>query len=165
MSTYLITGGAGFIGSHLTEALLNRGERVIILDDFSTGRWSNLREITDDARLEVVVGSVLDELVVDELMNRCDVVVHLAAAVGVRLIVEQPLRSFTTNIRGSEIVIGAAHRYQRRILVASTSEIYGKSGGPLEENADRHPRQPDRRPLGLRDGQGRRRDPRPDLPP
>lgn len=137
MTTYLITGGAGFIGSHMAQALLARGDRVIILDDFSTGSWANLRPIADDPTLEVVVGSVLDELVVDELMNRCDVVLHLAAAVGVRLIVDQPLRSFTTNIRGSEIVIGAAHRYRRRILVASTSEIYGKTGGPLAEDSDR----------------------------
>jgi UDP-glucose 4-epimerase len=138
LATYLITGGAGFIGSHLTEALLARGDRVIALDDLSTGRWGNLRNVLDHPDLEVVCGSVLDELIVDEVVNRCDVVVHLAAAVGVKLIVEQPLRSFTTNIRGSENVIGAAHRYRRKILVASTSEIYGKNGaGKLDETADR----------------------------
>ena len=87
----------------------------------------------------MVHGSVLDELLVDELVNQSDVIVHLAAAVGVKLIIEQPLRSFTTNIRGSEIVIEAAHRYRRKILVASTSEIYGKNGvEPLAEDADRH---------------------------
>jgi UDP-glucose 4-epimerase len=87
----------------------------------------------------MVHGSVLDELLVDELVNQCDVIVHLAAAVGVKLIIDQPLRSFTTNIRGSEIVIEAAHRYRRKILVASTSEIYGKNGvEPLAEDADRH---------------------------
>jgi UDP-glucose 4-epimerase len=89
--------------------------------------------------LDVVHGSVLDELLVDELVNQCDVIVHLAAAVGVKLIIDQPLRSFTTNIRGSAIVIEAAHRYRRKILVASTSEIYGKNGvEPLAEDADRH---------------------------
>jgi UDP-glucose 4-epimerase len=135
---YLITGGAGFIGSHLTEALLDRGERVVVLDDLSTGRATNLRNVAGHPNLELVRGSVLDELQVDELVHRCETVVHLAAAVGVKLIVEEPLRSFTTNIRGSEIVIGAAHRYRRKILVASTSEIYGKNGAePLGEQADR----------------------------
>jgi UDP-glucose 4-epimerase len=136
--SYLITGGAGFIGSHMTELLLGRGEKVVVLDDLSTGRAANLRSVWGHPGLQVVVGSVLDDLKVDELVHRCDVVVHLAAAVGVKLIVEEPLRSFTTNIRGSEVVIGAAHRYRRKILVTSTSEIYGKNGAePLAESADR----------------------------
>jgi len=134
----LITGGAGFIGSHLTEVLLARGEHVVVLDDLSTGDAANLRSVIAHPRCELVVGSVLDDLKVDELAHRCDVIVHLAAAVGVKLIVDQPLSSFTTNIRGSEIVVGAAHRYRRKILVASTSEIYGKNGHePLAESADR----------------------------
>ncbi|WP_169985778.1 NAD-dependent epimerase/dehydratase family protein [Microbispora sp. H10836] len=137
-NTYLITGGSGFVGSHLTDALLARGDSVVALDDMSTGRPANLAHHAGHPRLRVVQGSVLDELMVDELVHECDVVVHLAAAVGVKLIVERPLRSLTTNIRGSEIVIGAAHRYRRKILVTSTSEIYGKnSGGPLAETADR----------------------------
>ncbi|MEU8206569.1 NAD-dependent epimerase/dehydratase family protein [Streptosporangium sp. NPDC049046] len=132
---YLITGGSGFIGSHLADALLARGDSVIALDNLSTGRLENLRP---HPGLRFVHGSVLDELMVDELVHRCDVVVHLAAAVGVKLIVEQPLRSLTTNIRGSEIVIEAAHRYRKKILVTSTSEIYGKnSSGALREDADR----------------------------
>lgn len=136
--TYLITGGAGFIGSHLAEALVARGDHVVVVDNLTTGRSQNLDPIGDHANVRFVQGSVLDELMVDELVHECDVVVHLAAAVGVRLIVEQPLRCFTTNIRGSEIVIEAAHRYRRKILVASTSEIYGKNGGgPLAETADR----------------------------
>jgi UDP-glucose 4-epimerase len=136
--TYLITGGMGFIGSHLAERLLAEGHRVIVLDDLSTGSLDNLRDLHGEPRLHVEVGSVLDELKVDQLVHNCDVVVHLAAAVGVRLIVEQPLRSFTTNIRGSEVVIGAAHRYRRKILIVSTSEIYGKNGtDPLDEGADR----------------------------
>ncbi|WP_432862898.1 NAD-dependent epimerase/dehydratase family protein [Microbispora rosea] len=137
-NTYLITGGSGFVGSHLTDALLARGDSVVVLDDLSTGRTANLAHHAGHPRMRVVRGSVLDELVVDELVHECDVVVHLAAAVGVKLIVERPLRSLTTNIRGSEIVIEAAHRYRRKILVTSTSEIYGKnSTGALPEGADR----------------------------
>src|ERR687885_3070742 len=135
---FLITGGAGFIGSHLVEALLARGDLVTVLDNLFTGRLRNLDPVGQHPNLRFEQGSVLDELVVDELVNECDVVVHLAAAVGVRLIVEQPLRSFTTNIRGSEVVIEAAHRYRRRILIASTSEIYGKNDEvPLVEDANR----------------------------
>ena len=122
---YLITGGAGFIGSHLAEALVARGDHVIILDNLSTGRSENLAEIAGD--VELIHGSVLDALLVDEFVSRSDVVVHLAAAVGVRLIVEQPLRSLITNIRGSENLLEAAHRYRRKILIASTSEVYGKN--------------------------------------
>jgi UDP-glucose 4-epimerase len=136
--TYLVTGGSGFIGSHLVEALLARGDSVIALDNLSTGRLSNLDGVRSHPRLRFVHGSVLDELMVDELANQCDVVVHLAGAVGVKLIVEHPLRSLTTNIRGSEIVIEAAHRYRRKVLLASTSEIYGKnSSGPLHEESER----------------------------
>ena len=135
---YLVTGGSGFIGSHLTETLLRRGDHVVVLDNLSTGRLANLDHVGADPGFKFVHGSVLDELMVDELVHECDIVVHLAAAVGVKLIVDQPLRSLTTNIRGSEIVIEAAHRYRRKILFASTSEIYGKnSGGPLAEDADR----------------------------
>jgi UDP-glucose 4-epimerase len=136
--TYLLTGGAGFIGSHLTERLLARGDRVVALDNLSTGSASNATVHDDNPNYRFVQGSVLDELVVDELAHQCDVIVHLAAAVGVKLIVEQPLRSLTTNIRGSEIVLEAAHRYRRQILVISTSEIYGKNTNvPLVESADR----------------------------
>ena len=136
--SYLVTGGSGFIGSHLVEALLGRGDRVVVLDNLSTGRLRNLERVEKHKNLRIEHGSVLDELKVDELVHTCDVVVHLAAAVGVRLIVDQPLRSFTTNIRGSEIVIESAHRYRRQILLASTSEIYGKNGAqPLSEDADR----------------------------
>jgi UDP-glucose 4-epimerase len=134
----LVTGGAGFIGSHLVEALLARGEMVVAFDNLSTGRLRNLDHLGSHANLRFVQGSVLDELAVDELMHKCDVVVHLAAAVGVKLIVEEPLRSFTTNIRGSEIVIESAFRHRRPILLASTSEIYGKNTEvPLKEDDDR----------------------------
>jgi len=135
---YVVTGGAGFIGSHLVEGLLARGDEVVVLDDLSTGQMANLRSVQDHPRLRVVVGSVLDELIVDDLIHRCDGVVHLAAAVGVKLIIDKPLWSFTTNTRGSEIVISTAHRYRKRILVASTSEVYGKNSAVgLTEDADR----------------------------
>ena len=136
--SYLVTGGAGFIGSHLVEALLARGEMVVAFDNLSTGRLRNLDHLGGHPNLRFVHGSVLDELAVDELMHKCDVVVHLAAAVGVKLIVEEPLRSFTTNIRGSEIVIESAFRHRRPILLTSTSEIYGKNTAvPLKEEDDR----------------------------
>ncbi|MFC9245985.1 NAD-dependent epimerase/dehydratase family protein [Streptomyces sp. NPDC057136] len=135
--TYLVTGGAGFIGSHLTDALLARGDSVVVLDDLSTGSEDNLAG-HDTPRLRFVRGSVLDPALVDELTGRCDAVVHLAAAVGVKLIVERPLSSFLTNVRGAEHVIEAARRHDRPVLLASTSEIYGKnSGGPLNESSDR----------------------------
>src|SRR3954469_20071022 len=138
MTTYLLTGGAGFIGSHLADLLLERGDRVLVLDNLSTGSRTNLLAHQDNPALTFVHGSILDQQVVDELVHQCDVVVHLAAAVGVRLIVERPLRSLTTNIEGSQIVLAAAHRYRRKMLLASTSEVYGKNGqGPLTENADR----------------------------
>jgi UDP-glucose 4-epimerase len=133
---YLVTGGAGFIGSHLVETLLDEGHQVTVLDNFATGTPENLKPIRGNVRL--VHGSVLDALLVDELMQEADVVVHLAAAVGVRLIVDRPLHSFLTNIRGSEIVLEAAHRYRTKVLVASTSEIYGKNNdAPFKEDHDR----------------------------
>ena len=136
--SYLVTGGAGFIGSNLVEALLARGHRVVALDNLSTGRLRNLHAVIDHPNLRFEQHSVLDQGKVDDLVHECEVVVHLAAAVGVKLIVEQPLRSFTTNIRGSEIVLEAAHRYRRQILLTSTSEIYGKNTAvPLKEDADR----------------------------
>ncbi|WP_067021481.1 NAD-dependent epimerase/dehydratase family protein [Streptomyces dysideae] len=137
-SKYLVTGGAGFIGSHLVDALLAEGKEVVALDNLATGRMSNLARAQENSRFRFVHGSVLDELLVDELARECGAVVHLAAAVGVKLIVEQPLKSFITNIRGTETVLESAQRYSLRVLVASTSEIYGKnSSGPLSETSDR----------------------------
>ena len=134
---FLVTGGAGFIGSHLVESLLDRGDLVVAVDNLSTGRLGNLDKVGSHPDFRFIQGSILDELMVDEMVQECDVVVHLAAAVGVRLIIDHPLRSFTTNIRGSEIVLEAAHRWRRKILIASTSEIYGKNGAlPLTEDAD-----------------------------
>ena len=135
---HLVTGGAGFIGSHLVDALLRAGCRVVALDDLSTGRLANLDQARDNPQFRFVQGSVLDELAVDDVVRQCETVVHLAAAVGVKRVVEQPLQSLTTNIRGSEIVMAAAHRYRRKVLLASSSEIYGRnSSGPLDEGADR----------------------------
>ena len=138
MPRYLITGGAGFIGSHLTDALLDQGHEVVVLDNLSTGRFANLDAVRDHPGFDFVQGSVLDELAVDKAVRRCDVVVHLAAAVGVKLIVSEPLDSLRTNIQGAITLLAAAHRYRRKVLVTSTSEIYGKNGnGPLSEDADR----------------------------
>jgi len=134
----LITGGAGFIGSHLTDRLVNSGHEVTILDNLSTGRHENIAHLDGDSRVHVVIGSILDKFLVDKLIERCDVVFHLAAAVGVELIVRKPLESMITNIKGSEIVLEAAHRYRKKVLIASTSEIYGKSKeGPFKEDSDR----------------------------
>ncbi|MFI7005945.1 NAD-dependent epimerase/dehydratase family protein [Streptomyces sp. NPDC050145] len=135
--TYLVTGGAGFIGSHLTDALLDRGHTVVVLDDLSTGDRANLDRAWPQRGLRFVRGSVLDDRLVEELTGRCDVVVHLAATVGARL-AARPLDSFTANVRGTETVVAAALRHRRRLLLASTSEIYGKNGaGPLAETDDR----------------------------
>jgi UDP-glucose 4-epimerase len=135
--SYLITGGAGFIGSHLAEALLARGDMVVAFDNLATGRLGNLDAVGGHPDFRFVQASVLDDVAVDEAVHKCDVVVHLAAAVGVKLIVEHPLRSFSTNIRGSEIVIESAFRHRRPVLVASTSEIYGKNTDvPLREDSD-----------------------------
>lgn len=134
---YLITGGGGFIGSHLTDALLAEGHRVTVVDTLSTGRLPNLAGAFANPNFTFVQASIFDELRMDQLVHDCDIVVHLAAAVGVKLIVEQPLRSLTTNIRGSEIVIEAALHYNRKFLLASTSEIYGKNPSlPLSETSD-----------------------------
>ena len=134
----LITGGSGFIGSHLADRLLERGDQVIILDDLSTGRLANIAHLDGDPNAEFVLGSVLNADLVDHVVSRVDVVYHLAAAVGVNLIVEKPLESLMTNIRGTEIVIEKTHKYGKRILVTSTSEVYGKNTSDrLSENDDR----------------------------
>ncbi|MFA5089567.1 MAG: GDP-mannose 4,6-dehydratase [Candidatus Omnitrophota bacterium] len=134
----LITGGAGFIGSHLAEELLNKGYKVIVLDNLSTGRLENVSHLERNPGFELVVGTVLDDGLVDKLTEKCDVIFHLAAAVGVELIVKEPLESLTTNIKGSEIVLEMACRYHKKVLITSTSEIYGKNvNGPLKEDDDR----------------------------
>lgn len=131
----LITGGAGFIGSHLTELLISEGNQVIALDNQSTGSVGNFKS---NSLLEIVEGSILDSKLVDSLMSRVSVCYHLAAALGVKKIVEYPLESFETNIMGSEIVLNSATKYGVRTLLASSSEIYGKNTNqPLSEDSDR----------------------------
>jgi len=123
----LVTGGAGFIGSHLAEALVQRGDSVVALDDLSTGRRENVAALESSGRFRFVEGSCLDPRNVDRLTGECDLIVHLAAAVGVRLIVERPVHTIETNVRATEIVLEAAARRGKPAVIASTSEVYGKS--------------------------------------
>ncbi|MEE8602931.1 NAD-dependent epimerase/dehydratase family protein [Euzebya tangerina] len=132
----LITGGAGFIGSHLAEHLLAQGDQVIVLDNLSTGRHSNIEALVGNPNFEFVLGSILNADLVDDCVSRADVVFHLAAAVGVELIVRKPVESLRTNIIGSETVIEKAHKYSRPVLVTSTSEIYGKNTSDLLSEED-----------------------------
>jgi UDP-glucose 4-epimerase len=124
----LITGGAGFIGSHLAEALLARGQQVIVLDDLSTGSAENLRHIRDNSSLHCYFETVMDRRLLAELVDESDTVFHLAAAVGVRRIIESPVRTIETNVRGTELVLEAAARKKKLVFIASTSEVYGKNG-------------------------------------
>jgi UDP-glucose 4-epimerase len=132
----LITGGAGFIGSHLADALIERGDHVVALDNFSTGSSSNIKHITKN--LEIIDGDIRNTELINETTKDVDLVLHMAAALGVNTILESPLESISTNITGSEVVLNAAARYKKRILIASTSEIYGKNPNqPLKETDDR----------------------------
>jgi len=133
----LITGGAGFIGSHLSDALLERGDEVFVLDNLSTGSIDNILHLKDRPKFHYTVDTVENEPLLAELIDRCDVVVHLAAAVGVKLIVEQPVHTIETNVHGTEVVLKLASRKKRLVLIASTSEVYGKSTNvPFSEDAD-----------------------------
>lgn len=134
----LITGGAGFIGSHLGELLLRGGSQVIALDDMSTGRRENVAQLSAYAKFSFVEGSVLDAPLVSELVAQVDVVFHLAAAVGVKLIMEKPVLSIETNVLGTHSILQAATKFHRKVLLASTSEVYGKGTAvPFNENDDR----------------------------
>ncbi len=135
---YLVTGGSGFIGSHLTTALLKRGDSVVVLDDLSTGSAKNLEGVASSSNLEIVSGSILDSALVDSLVAKVDHVLHLAAAVGVFNIVNDPLKSLQTNIGGTENVLGACAKYNKPFFLTSSSEIYGKNTNvPLNEESDR----------------------------
>lgn len=133
----LITGGAGFIGSHLSEAFLERGDEVYVLDDLSTGSIDNISHLKDRPKFHYTIDTVTNEPLLAELIDRCDVVVHLAAAVGVKLIVERPVHTIETNVHGTEVVLKHANKKKKLVLIASTSEVYGKSTEvPFSEGQD-----------------------------
>ena len=133
----LITGGAGFVGSHLAETLLARGDTVFVLDNLSTGSIENIEHLKADPRFHYVVDTVMNEPVMAELVDRVNVVYHLAAAVGVKLIVESPVNTIETNVHGTEMVLKTANKKKKKVLIASTSEVYGKSEDvPFREDAD-----------------------------
>ncbi len=123
----LITGGAGFIGSHLADAYLQRGDDVLVIDDLSTGTIENIRHLKDHPRFHYTIDSVHNQPITAELVDQSDVIFHLAAAVGVKLIVESPVRTIETNVRGTEVVLALANKKQKKVLIASTSEVYGLS--------------------------------------
>lgn len=134
----LVTGGAGFIGSHLSEELLREGNSVTVLDNLSTGRYENIAHIENNRCFKFIKGDILNEKLVHKLVKDIEMVYHLAASVGVELVVRQPLESLNTNIKGSQILLDKASLYRKRIMVVSSSEIYGKNtNGPLKEEDDR----------------------------
>jgi len=133
----LITGGAGFIGSHLADAYLERGDEVLVIDDLSTGTIENIRHLKNNPRFHYTIDSVHNQPVTAELIDQSDIVVHLAAAVGVKLIVESPVRTIETNVRGTEVVLALANKKKKRVMIASTSEVYGLSADvPFREDGN-----------------------------
>ncbi len=137
MTRALITGGAGFIGSHLSEALLNRGQQVTVIDDLSTGRFENIEPLTRNPDFRFAIETITNTTVMDRLVSECDIIYHLAAAVGVFEIVSKPIHTIETNVRGTDIVLQTARRYRKKVMIASTSEIYGKSNkAPFNEEDD-----------------------------
>jgi len=123
----LVTGGAGFIGSHLSDAYIQRGDEVFVIDDLSTGSIENIRHLKEHPRYHYTIESVHSQPVTAELVDQCDVIFHLAAAVGVKLIVESPVRTIETNVRGTEVILSLANKKKKKVLIASTSEVYGLS--------------------------------------
>ena len=133
----LITGGAGFIGSHLTDAYLQRGDEVFVIDDLSTGSIENIQHLKGHPRFHYTIDTVHNHPVTAELVDQCDVIFHLAAAVGVKLIVESPVRTIETNVRGTEVVLSLANKKKKKVLIASTSEVYGLSADvPFREDGN-----------------------------
>ncbi|MBI4314655.1 MAG: GDP-mannose 4,6-dehydratase [Chloroflexi bacterium] len=133
----LITGGAGFIGSHLSEALLAAGHSVMVVDDLSTGLFENIQPLTANPQFIFAIETITNESVMDRLVSECDIIFHLAAAVGVELIVQSPVHTIETNIMGTETVLRTARRYRKKVMIASTSELYGKSEKtPYKEDDD-----------------------------
>lgn len=138
MTHALITGGAGFIGSHLTEHLLAQGHRVTIIDNLSTGRFKNIAHLADNPNFRYAIEDIRHAAVMDRLVSECDIIYHLAAAVGVFAIVHSPIDTLEINIGGTEIVLQTARRYRKKVMLASTSEVYGKGVRvPFNENDDR----------------------------
>jgi len=134
----LITGGCGFIGSHLAEALLDRGDRVTVVDNLSTGRFANIEHLVGRPGFEFAIETITNETVMDRLVSECDIIYHLAAAVGVELIVRDPVHVIETNVVGSATILRIGARYRKKVIVASTSEVYGKSVQvPFSEDDDR----------------------------
>jgi len=134
---YLITGGAGFIGSHLAESLLDRGDHVVLLDNLSTGSVENIRHLKSSDRMQYHLDSLENRQLLAELVDDADIVVHLAAAVGVKLIVESPVKTIETNVNGTQLILEAACKKKKLVLTASTSEVYGKNTNvPFREDAD-----------------------------
>lgn len=137
MAKVLITGGAGFIGSHLSEELLKRGEEVFVIDDLSTGSIENIEHLKSNPKFHYTIDTIKNEPLLAELVDRCDVVYHLAAAVGVKLIIESPVNTIETNIYGTELVLKCANKKKKKVMVASTSEVYGKNNNvPFKEDYD-----------------------------
>ena len=133
----LITGGSGFIGSHLAEELLSQGEEVYVIDNLSTGRLENVKHLAANPRFHITIETILEEKAVEDLTRKCELIFHLAAAVGVRLIIEKPVDTIETNILGTEIVLKAANKFKRKVILASTSEVYGKNSKvPFREEDD-----------------------------
>jgi UDP-glucose 4-epimerase len=142
MMKILITGGAGFIGSHLVDRLVENGDDVTVVDDLSTGSMKNIRHIQRRSGFRLIVDTILNEPLMKDLVVECDQIYHLAAAVGVKLIMNRPVETLETNVKGTEMVLGTANKYKKKVLIASTSEVYGKimngdNSRPLVEDADR----------------------------
>lgn len=123
----LITGGAGFIGSHIAEELIKRGNKVLVIDDLSTGKRENISHLEGDEKFSFIQGTILNEPLIESLVDECDIIYHLAAAVGVQFIIRNPIKSIETNVLGTEIVLRLAEKNKKKIIIASSSEIYGKN--------------------------------------
>jgi UDP-glucose 4-epimerase len=133
----LITGGAGFIGSHLADRLIAQGHEITVIDDLSTGRYLNIAHLEDGANFRLIIDTVLNEKLMEELVRETDRVFHMASAVGVKLIMERPVRTIETIFRGTDVVLGLCSRYRKRVLIPSTSEVYGKGATvPFKEDDD-----------------------------